>query len=44
LADAVLAADLGVGRGRSSAGSIGLEGSGVTFDELIKPADDDELR
>jgi len=26
-----------------SAGSVGLEGSGVTFDELIKPADG-ELR
>ncbi len=44
LAVAVSAADLGVGRGRISAGSIRLEGSGMTFDELIKPADDGELR
>jgi hypothetical protein len=44
LAVAVLAAGVGVGRGRVSAGSVGLEGSGVTFDELIKPADDGELR
>jgi hypothetical protein len=27
-----------------SAGSVGLEGSGVTFDELIKPTEDGELR
>jgi hypothetical protein len=44
LAVAVLAAGMGVGRWRISAGSVGLEGSGVTFDELIKPADDGELR
>jgi hypothetical protein len=44
LAVAVLAAGVRVGRGRISAGSVGLEGSGVTFDELITPADDGELR
>jgi hypothetical protein len=43
LAVAVLAADLRVGRGRVSAGSVGLEGRDVTFNELIKPADDGEL-
>jgi hypothetical protein len=41
---AVLAAGVGVGRWRMCAGSVGLEGSGVMFDELIKPADDGELR
>jgi hypothetical protein len=43
LAVAVLAAGVRVGRWRISAGSVELEGSGVTFDELIKPADG-ELR
>jgi hypothetical protein len=44
LAVAVLVAGAGVGRGRISAGSIRLKGSGVTDDELIKPADGGELR
>jgi hypothetical protein len=44
VAVAVLAAGAGVGRGRSFTGSIGLEGSEVTFDGLIKPGDDGELR
>jgi hypothetical protein len=39
LAVAVLAAGVRVGRWRISAGSVGLKGSGVTFNELIKPAD-----
>jgi hypothetical protein len=40
---AVLAAGVRVGRWRISAGGVGLEGSSVTFDELIKSADG-ELR
>jgi hypothetical protein len=44
LAVAVSATGIGVGRGRISAGSVGLEGSGVTFDEFIKPTEDGELR
>jgi hypothetical protein len=44
LAVAVSATGVGVGRGRISAGSIGLEGGGVTFDEFIKPTEDGELR
>jgi hypothetical protein len=43
VAVAVLAAGVRVGRWRISAGGVGLEGSRVTFDELIKPVDG-ELR
>jgi hypothetical protein len=44
LAVAVSATGVGVGPGRIAAGSVGLEGSGVTFDEVIRPTDDGELR
>jgi hypothetical protein len=38
-----LAAGVRVERWRISAGGVGLEGSGVTFDERIKPTDNAEL-
>jgi hypothetical protein len=43
VAVAVLAADVGVGHERVSAGRVGLEGRAVTFDEFIKPVHDGEL-
>jgi hypothetical protein len=40
---AVSAAEVGVGRESVPGGSVGLEGSAVSFDAFIKPADDGEL-
>jgi hypothetical protein len=42
VAVAVLAAGLRVGRWWISAGGVGLEGSRVAFDELIKPTDGEQ--